>query len=176
MPKRVCGGASVLGLGRRFHRASEARRHEVEQYDGLLGQAERLGVNDVVIVSALNLGQALIFCAGLGTTLAMCARGASSGVLTIGDVAAVHGLLLQLHAPLCALGFTYQEIRQSLTDLRQLLQLLRRMPQVVSPPGAPPLRLTDGGTLRFDSFVHVEVTHEMYVEAVTVCNRGRHRM
>jgi len=81
----------------------------------------------------------------------MCARGASSGVLTIGDVAAVHGLLLQLHAPLCALGFTYQEIRQSLTDLRQLLQLLRRMPQVVSPPDAPPLRLTDGGTLRFEN-------------------------
>merc|ERR1740130_2592958 len=96
--------------------------HEVEQYDGLLGQAERLGVSDVVIVSALNLGQSLIFCAGLGTTLAMCARGASSGVLTIGDVAAVHGLLL-----------------------------LRRMPQVVSPPDAPPLRLTDGGTLRFEN-------------------------
>lgn len=125
--------------------------HEVKQYDGLLGEAERLGVSDVYIVSALNLGQALIFCAGLGTTLAMCARGASSGVLTIGDVAAVHGLLLQLHAPLCALGFTYQEIRQSLTDLRQLLQLLRRMPQVVSPPDAPPLRLTDGGTLRFEN-------------------------
>jgi len=63
----------------------------------------------------------------------------------------VHGLLLQLHAPLCALGFTYQEIRQSLTDLRQLLQLLRRVPQVVSPPDAPPLRLTDGGTLRFEN-------------------------
>ena len=42
----------------------------------------------------------------------------------------VHGLLLQLHAPLCALGFTYQEIRQSLTDMMQLLQLLRRQPQV----------------------------------------------
>ena len=151
MPKRVCGGASVPALGRRFHWVSEPRRHEVKQYDGLLGEAERLGVSDVYIVSALNLGQALIFCAGLGTTLAMCARGASSGVLTIGDVAAVHGLLLQLHAPLCALGFTYQEIRQSLTDLRQLLQLLRRMPQVVSPPDAPPLRLTDGGTLRFEN-------------------------
>lgn len=125
--------------------------HEVEQYDGLLGQAERLGVNDVAVVSALNLGQALLFCAGLGSTLAMCARGALGGVLTIGDVAAVHGLLLQLHAPLCALGFTYQEIRQSLTDLRQLLQLLRRVPQVVSPPDAPPLRLTDGGTLRFEN-------------------------
>ena len=121
------------------------------QYDRLLGQAERLGVNDVAVVSALNLGQALIFCAGLGSTLAMCARGAIGSTLTIGDVAAVHGLLLQLHAPLCALGFSYQEIRQSLADLRQLLQLLRRVPQVVSPPDAPPLRLTDGGTLRFEN-------------------------
>ena len=34
------------------------RRHEVEQYDGLLEQAERLGVSDVVTVSALNFGQA----------------------------------------------------------------------------------------------------------------------
>jgi len=51
----------------------------------------------VAVVSALNLGQALLFCAGLGSTLAMCARGALAGVLTIGDVAAVHGLLLQPH-------------------------------------------------------------------------------
>ena len=118
--------------------------HEVAQYDLLLADAEALAVRDVTAVSWLNSGQSLIYGAGIGTMLALSAGMVSRGALTVGDVVAIHGLLLQLHAPLASLGYTYQEIRQSLTDLKQLLALLRRTPQVVSPPGAPPLDLSHG--------------------------------
>ena len=99
-------------------------RHEVEQYDNLLGSVERKSVQDVQTISALNAGQALIFSAGLGTVMALCARRVLlGGTLTIGDVVAIHGMLLQLQQPLVGLGFTYQEIRTSLTDMKQLLLL-----------------------------------------------------
>ena len=69
--------------------------------------------------------------------LALCARRVLSGVLTLGDLVAIHGILLQLQQPLNALAFTYQEIRTSLTDMRQLLALLQVTPQVTSPADAP---------------------------------------
>ena len=164
-------------------------RHEVRQYDGLLSEVEELSVRDVQTVSLLNAGQALIFSTGLASVMALCARRVLAGSLTVGDVVAIHGMLLQLQAPLTSLGFTYQarsrpltspvtssgppptclrprshlalsshrarsaltqqEIRQSLTDMRQLLQLLRRTPKVQSRPSAPELAVSEG-VLRFE--------------------------
>ena len=72
--------------------------HEVAQYDSLLARFERLSVADVRVVSLLNGGQALLFSAGLGTILALCARRVMAGALTIGDAVAIHGMLLQLQA------------------------------------------------------------------------------
>ena len=111
---------------------------------------ERLSVRDVQTVSLLNAGHAVIFSIGLGTVLALCARRVLAGALTVGDVVAIHGILLQLQQPLHSLAFTYQEIRTSLTDMRQLLQLLQRSPKVTSEAGAPPLRVSEG-VLRFDN-------------------------
>ena len=76
--------------------------------------------------------------------MALSARRVLSGVLTVGDAVAINGLLLQLHAPLTSLGYSYQQIRQALTDMVQLLQLLRRTPKVVTSAGAPDLALTRG--------------------------------
>jgi len=119
-------------------------RYEVGQYDGLLSRAEGLAINDVQTVSVLNAGQALIYWTGLGVIMSLCARGVVRGALTLGDAVAINGLLLQLHSPLTALGYTYQEIRQALTDMRQLLELLRRRPRVVSVPRAAELHVRRG--------------------------------
>ena len=85
--------------------------HEVRQYDELLGDFERLSIKDVKTVSMLNAGQAIIFSLGLGTVLALCVGRVLRGTLGVGDVVAIHGILLQLQQPLTSLGFTYQEIR-----------------------------------------------------------------
>lgn len=124
--------------------------HEVRQYDELLGDFERLSIKDVKTVSMLNAGQAIIFSLGLGTVLALCVGRVLRGTLSVGDVVAIHGILLQLQQPLTSLGFTYQEIRSSLTDMRQLLLLLRRTPQVASAPRAPALAVREG-VVRFDN-------------------------
>ena len=130
-------------------------RYEVAQYDALLATVEDLSVRDVNTVSLLNVGQALIYCTGVGLMMALSARRVAAGRMSVGDLVAINGVLLQLHMPLTSLGFTYQEIRQSLTDLRQLLQLLRRAPQVVSVEGAPALHVIDGSvTFRNVSFCY----------------------
>ena len=77
--------------------------------------------------------------------MALSARRVTRGQLTVGDLVAINGILLQLHMPLTSLGFTYQEIRQSLTDLKQLLQLLSRTPSVVSDVDAPQILVTGNG-------------------------------
>ena len=75
----------------------------------LLGDVERLSVRDVRTISLLNAGQALIFSSGLGTMLTMCARrvlglGGAAGLhsFTIGDVVAIHAMMLQLRRMLVA--------------------------------------------------------------------------
>eukprot|EP00962_Isochrysis_galbana_P039995 scaffold14457_cov98-Isochrysis_galbana.AAC.1 len=56
--------------------------------------------------------QAIVYWGCLGATMALCATRVAAGRLTIGDAVAINGLLIQLHSPLTALGYTYQEIRQ----------------------------------------------------------------
>ena len=76
-------------------------QHEVRQYDSLLAEVETLSVRDVQTISTLNAGQAVIFSTGLGLMMALCARRVFfGGTLTIGDVVAIHGMLLQLQQPL----------------------------------------------------------------------------
>jgi ATP-binding cassette, subfamily B, heavy metal transporter len=124
-------------------------RHEVIQYERLLQRVEGLSIRDVQTVSLLNAGQALVFSTGLAAVMACCARRVMCGAMGLGDAVAIHGMLLQLHGPLTSLGFTYQDIRGALTDMRQLVTLLRRTPAITSPLDAPELTVSHGA-IRFE--------------------------
>src|SRR5690606_11411493 len=56
---------------------------------------------------------------------------------------------MQLSVPLNFIGFIYREIRQALTDIEQMFDLLDVPPEVKDKPGAPPLRV-ERGTVRFE--------------------------
>ena len=144
-------------------RTNANEEYEVENYDRLLGHAEQLAVKDVSTVSRLNVGQALLFYSGLGCMMALCAGRITSGTLSIGDAVAINALLLQLNAPLTSLGYTYQEIMQANTDLKQMRDLLSVRPSVVSPIDAKPL-VPRGGMLRFEdvSFGYTNTTGNIF--------------
>jgi ATP-binding cassette subfamily B protein len=72
----------------------------------------------------------------------MAARGVVAGTMTVGDVVLVNTFLLQLYQPLNFLGVVYRQIRQSLTDLENLMALLELEPEVKDRPGAHPLALS----------------------------------
>jgi ATP-binding cassette, subfamily B, heavy metal transporter len=69
--------------------------------------------------------------------------------MTVGDVVLVNTFLLQLYQPLNFLGVVYRQIRQSLTDLENLMALLELEPEVKDRPGAHPLALS-AAEVRFD--------------------------
>src|SRR5690606_31708923 len=58
-------------------------------------------------------------------------------------------MLMQLSIPLNFIGFIYREIRQGLTDIEQMFDLLDVQQEVQDKPGAEPLKV-DKAAIRFD--------------------------
>ena len=87
----------------------------------------------------LNFGQGVIF--GLGMTIVMwlSAREVIAGTQTVGDFVFVNAMLMQLSQPLNFIGMIYREIRQGLTDIEQMFDLLDVKQEIIDRPGATPL-------------------------------------
>lgn len=123
-------------------------RHEITRYDSAMAQFERAAIQTRTSLAVLNVGQALIIAAGLTVMVIMAGRGVESGALTVGDFVMVNTYLIQLFVPLNSLGFVYRNIRQSLTDMEQMFELMREPVEVVDRPDAPALAVT-AGEIRF---------------------------
>eukprot|EP01042_Synura_sphagnicola_P008725 gene8725-11192_t len=94
---------------------SESR--ELSRFDSYLQKIQDLNIQSTYSIAWLNLGQAFLFCLGLTATLLMSLRRVVTGAMSVGDLVAVNGLLLQLSIPFNYIGYTYQEIRQAHVDM-----------------------------------------------------------
>ena len=113
--------------------------HEAQRYDAALQAYERAAVKSETTLTLLNLGQGMIIAAGLVGIMTLAARGVAAAEMTVGDFVLVNAYLIQLYTPLNFLGMVYRNIKQSLTDLEQMLELLAVKPEIEDRPGAPPL-------------------------------------
>ena len=119
--------------------------HEARRFDKALRSYEQAAVRSKVTLSLLNVGQGAIIAGGLIALMLTAARDVSGGAMTIGDFVMVNSYLIQLYLPLNFLGFVYREIRQSLTDMEQMFQLLHEGPEIADIANARPLAVGGGG-------------------------------
>jgi ATP-binding cassette, subfamily B, heavy metal transporter len=118
-------------------------KHEYKYYDDALAGYEKAAIKNITTLSLLNIGQATLIGVGLITIMLMAGSGVVSGIYTIGDFVLVNTFLIQLYLPLNFLGFVYRQIKQSLTDMDKMFELLDVDPQIQNEPQAetfsPPL-------------------------------------
>uniref|UniRef100_A0A486XKJ2 Lipid A export ATP-binding/permease protein MsbA n=1 Tax=Rheinheimera sp. BAL341 TaxID=1708203 RepID=A0A486XKJ2_9GAMM len=119
-------------------------QYEAQTYDSFLAKWEQARLKNRLSLLALNSGQALIIAAAITALMWLAADEVVNKQLTLGDLVMVNAYMIQLFLPLNFLGFVYREIRRALTDLENMLGLLKRTPQIVDAPDAKPLALAQG--------------------------------
>ena len=122
---------------------------EAERFDRSMAGYERAATRTWTSLAWLNFGQAVILGIATAICMVMSARAVMAGTQTLGDFVMINALLLQLSIPLNFIGFLYREIRQGLTDLEAMFQLLGQPAEITDRPGAAPLAV-QGGTVRFE--------------------------
>ncbi|MCB1427633.1 MAG: ABC transporter ATP-binding protein/permease [Nitratireductor sp.] len=119
-------------------------RWEAERFDQSMARYEKAATRVWTSLAWLNFGQSVILGIGTGTCMVMSAMAVSRGEQTVGDFVLINALLLQLAIPLNFIGFIYREIRQGLTDIEAMFDLLDVEQEVEDSPGARPLKVEKG--------------------------------
>ncbi|MER8486421.1 ABC transporter ATP-binding protein/permease [Mesorhizobium sp. M1322] len=121
---------------------------EAERFDRSMARYETAATRIWTSLGWLNFGQGVIF--GLGTVIVMClsALEVQAGTQTVGDFVFINAMLIQLSVPLNFIGFIYREIRQGLTDIEQMFDLLDVPQEIVDRPGAKSL-IVGAGKVEF---------------------------
>lgn len=119
-------------------------RMEAERFDRSMARYETAATKTWTSLGWLNFGQGLIF--GLGTVIVMCmsALEVQAGTQSVGDFVFINAMLMQLSVPLNFIGFIYREIRQGLTDIEHMFDLLDVPQEIVDKPDARPLKVSAG--------------------------------
>ncbi|MFN3569103.1 MAG: ABCB family ABC transporter ATP-binding protein/permease [Polaromonas sp.] len=124
---------------------------EARRYDENLKRYRAAAVKSQTTLSLLNTGQQLIIATGLVAMLWRATQGVVDGRMTLGDLVMVNAFMIQLYIPLGFLGVLYREIKQSLTDLSKMFNLMEREREIADRPGAPALVLQASPEVRFEN-------------------------
>ncbi|MBS3650648.1 ABC transporter ATP-binding protein/permease [Pseudaminobacter sp. 19-2017] len=117
---------------------------EAERFDRSMARYEVAATKTWTSLGWLNFGQGVIFGGGMLAVMLLSAREVQAGTQTIGDFVFLNAMLMQLSVPLNFIGFIYREIRQGLTDIEQMFDLLDVPAEISDRPGARPLKVAEG--------------------------------
>jgi len=122
-------------------------KYEADTYDKFLAGWETAKLKNRMSLLTLNSGQAFIIAGAMTVMMIMAANSVIAKEMTIGDLAMINAYMIQLFIPLNFLGFVYREIRRSLTDIENMLALLKRNANIVDIPNAPDLIVSKGNII-----------------------------
>ena len=128
----------------------DAEDREVERYDVAMKAYAAAAVRSRTSLATVNIGQSLLMNVGIVASMVLAALFILRGEMSTGDMLTITLVLSQLYRPLNILGFAYREIKQALTDLERMFQLLEEPPEVQDADGARPLRDVRG-RIEFDA-------------------------
>jgi ATP-binding cassette, subfamily B, heavy metal transporter len=126
-----------------------AEKRETARYAEVVHHYANAAIKSENSLATLNVGQSLITNLMMAGAMGYVVWGWSKGQFTTGDVVTVNTLLAQLFRPLDMLGMVYRTIRQGLTDMAAMFDLIDTAPEIVDKPGAPALAV-GGGALAFE--------------------------
>lgn len=116
---------------------------EAARFDETMGHYEDAAVKMWTSLGWLNFGQGVILSIGMFVIMAMSAHAILIGKQTLGDFVFANALLIQLSFPLNFIGSVYREIRQGLTDIESMFNLLDIKPEIIDKPGALPIKINN---------------------------------
>ncbi|MDF1600478.1 ABC transporter ATP-binding protein/permease [Mesorhizobium sp. YIM 152430] len=122
---------------------------EAGRFDKSMARYEDAATKTWTSLGWLNFGQGVIFGVGMALVMALSAWEVARGTHTLGDFVFINAMLMQLSVPLNFIGFIYREIRQGLTDIENMFDLLDVPQEVTDRPGAKALVIEEA-TVRFD--------------------------
>ncbi|WP_208437516.1 ABCB family ABC transporter ATP-binding protein/permease [Bartonella taylorii] len=121
---------------------------EARRFDSSMANYEKAATKIWTSLSWLNFGQALIFGIGMTVLMLMSAYEIFHKTQTLGDFVFINALLIQLSIPLNFIGSIYRDVRQGLTDIEAMFDLLDVQQEIVDKSDAKPLIVHDG-SIRF---------------------------
>jgi ATP-binding cassette, subfamily B, heavy metal transporter len=131
-------------------------RMEADRFDRSMARYESAATKTWTSLGWLNFGQSVIFAIGMAVMMILSALDVQAGKQSIGDFVLINTLLLQLSIPLNFIGMIYRELRQGLTDIEQMFDLLDVKQEVTDRPNAKALSIKDGAI----SFKNVEFAYD----------------
>jgi ATP-binding cassette subfamily B protein len=124
---------------------------EARRYDDSLDKLRRARLKSQTTLSVLNTGQQLLIACALIAMLWRATEGVVAGHMTLGDLVMINAFMIQLYIPLNFLGVIYREIKQALTDLEKMFNLLEREREVRDATDAVDLHAETPPVVRFEN-------------------------
>lgn len=118
---------------------------ELIRCDEVLKQREEAMTKQLVYMDLIGIGQTLIIGAGLTLLTFLTSRAVIvCNEFNISDLVLINGYLLQFVTPLSTFGFVLRQMRQGLTDMENVMDLLELHPDIIDKPSAKPFKIKSG--------------------------------
>lgn len=139
---------------------------EAKRFDASMAGYEKAAVKTWISLGWLNFGQAVIFGIGMAAMMLMSAYEVHKGTQTIGDFVFINALLMQLSIPLNFIGSIYREVRQGLTDIEAMFDLLDVPQEITDALNAKEL-VVDRGAIEFNQVEFSYDTNRQILKGIT---------
>lgn len=121
-----------------------AEGYEVGRYDAAMSRYQDAAVKSRTSLATVNIGQSLLMNGGIIAMMILAAMQILRGDMTVGAMTTITLVMMQVYRPLNILGFAYREIKQALTDLEKMFDILDIEPEVKDRGDARDIGAVDG--------------------------------